>query len=126
MGRELPPQHRSEAHGASGPLDTEPYPVAPISNMAIDSFVPKGILPDLDMFSTGDIPHDCGHTVRATYQRLRASPVNSLLSAGENPTLETEILVDKVSFSKNASTSEIKVTRIEVIDSDGKKHKFTI
>ncbi|CUS12308.1 unnamed protein product [Tuber aestivum] len=118
-------KHDPKAHGASGPLDTEPYPLAPISNMMMDSFVSKGIPLDPDMFSTGDNPHGCGHVVRTTYQGLRVTAANYLLGAGENLTLKTETSVDRVVFDKNTDGDEIKATGVEVIDSDGKMHTLT-
>jgi len=41
-------------------------------------------------------------------------------------TLKTGTLVDRVTFSKNAGSDEIRATGVEVIDSPGKKHTFTI
>lgn len=111
--------------GASGPLGTEPYPVAPISNMMIGSFVSKGILLDPDVFSTGDNPYGGGHAVRTTYQGLRASVANYLLGVGENLALKIETLVDRIVFGKSFGTDEAKATGVEVIDSDGRKHTFT-
>ena len=93
--------------------------------MMIDSFVSKGILLDPEMFSAGDNPHGWGYVVRTTYQGLRASVANYLPGAGENLTLKTKALVDRIVFGKNFGTGEIKVMGVEVIDSDGKKHTFT-
>ncbi|RPA98709.1 alcohol oxidase [Choiromyces venosus 120613-1] len=118
-------KHNPEAHGTSGPLDTEPYPLAPISNMVLDSFVSKGLPLDPDMFSSGDNPHGCGHAVRTTYQGLRVSSANYLLGAGANLTLKTETAVDRVIFSQNVTDGEIRATGVEVIDRDGKKYTFT-
>ncbi|CAZ83648.1 unnamed protein product [Tuber melanosporum] len=117
-------KHSPKAHGTSGPLDTGPYPLAPISNMVMDSFVSKGILLDPDMFSTGDNPHGCGHIVRTTYQGLRVTAANYLLAAGDNLTLKTETLVDNVVFDRNIS-GEVQATGLKVIESDGKMHKLT-
>lgn len=50
---------------------------------------------------------------------------NHLLGAGENLTLKTRTLVDRIVFGKNSGTDEIKAMGVEVIDSDGKKHTFT-
>ncbi|KAG0127752.1 hypothetical protein HOY82DRAFT_586762 [Tuber indicum] len=117
-------KHSPEVHGTSGPLDTEPYPLAPISNMVMDSFVSKGILLDPDMFSTGDNPHGCGHIVRTTYQGLRVTAANYLLGTGDNLTLKTETLVDSVVFDRNIG-GEVQATGVKVIESDGKMHKLT-
>ncbi len=53
-----------KAHGYDGPLHTEPYDLAPISQLMLQSMESAGLPLVHDMFSTGDVSHGCGHAPR--------------------------------------------------------------
>ena len=89
-------------HGYSGPLHTEPHDLAPISQLLINSFVSEGMPLNHDMFSTGDVPHGCGHVPRTVYEGIRTTGADFVTNKNNrgNITIITDATVDKVVFSK--------------------------
>ncbi|KAJ5167370.1 Glucose-methanol-choline oxidoreductase [Penicillium canariense] len=96
-------QADKESHGYSGPLHTEPHDLAPISNLLLDSFVSQGIPLNHDMFSTGDIPHGCGHAPRTVYEGVRTTGADFITNKNHrgNITIKTNTTVDKVVFTNH-------------------------
>ncbi|KAL4905460.1 hypothetical protein BDW74DRAFT_185023 [Aspergillus multicolor] len=86
------------AHGYSGPLHTEPHDLAPIADRLIDSFVDQGLPLHHDMFSTGDVPHGCGHVPRTVYKGIRTTSADFITKEYDrsNITIQTDATVDRV------------------------------
>ncbi|EEQ30407.1 hypothetical protein McanMca71_002300 [Microsporum canis] len=86
------------AHGTSGPIHTEPHDLTPISKRIMDSFISKGMPYHGDIFSTGDVPHGCGHVVRTVYKGLRSMAADYLTKDNrkDNITILCNTSVDKV------------------------------
>ncbi|KAH1295371.1 hypothetical protein KXV89_006930, partial [Aspergillus fumigatus] len=86
------------SHGYSGPLHTEPHDLAPIANLLMDSFVSQGLPLHHDMFSTGDIPHGCGHVPRTVYKGIRTTAADYITKEyhRNNVTIQTDTTVDRV------------------------------
>ncbi|RHZ60765.1 hypothetical protein CDV55_103182 [Aspergillus turcosus] len=87
-----------KSHGYSGPLHTEPHDLAPISNLLMESFVSQGLPLHHDMFSTGDIPHGCGHAPRTVYKGIRTTAADYITKEfhRNNVTIQTDTAVDRV------------------------------
>ncbi|CBF80774.1 protein gmcA [Aspergillus nidulans FGSC A4] len=86
------------AHGYSGPLHTEPHDLAPIADRLIDSFVDQGLPLHHDMFSTGDVPHGCGHVPRTVYKGVRTTSADFITKEYDrtNITIQTDATVDRI------------------------------
>ena len=95
----------SNSHGYSGPLHTEPHDLAPISNLMMDSFVSYGLPLNHDMFSTGDIPHGCGHVIRTVHQGIRTTAADFLTKRTHcgKVTIKTDTTVDRIIFTKQGA-----------------------
>lgn len=76
--------------------------MAPISELLIDSFVSKGLPLNHDMFSTGDVPHGCGHVPRTVNEGIRTTGADFVTNKNHrgNVTIKTDTTVDKIIFSK--------------------------
>ncbi|KAL4804743.1 hypothetical protein BDV18DRAFT_27237 [Aspergillus unguis] len=92
------------AHGYSGPLHTEPHDLAPIADRLIDSFVDQGLPLHHDMFSTGDVPHGCGHVPRTVYKGIRTTSADFITKEYDrsNITIQTDATVDRVILEPTA------------------------
>lgn len=55
------------------------------------------------MFSTGDVPHGCGHATRTVYEGIRTTSADFMTNKNHrgNITIKTDTTVDKVIFSKD-------------------------
>ncbi|KAM6535014.1 hypothetical protein FALCPG4_004624 [Fusarium falciforme] len=109
-----------DSHGHDGHLHTEPHDLAPISNLIRDSMVSKGLPLDHDMFSHGNNPHGCGHSVRTVYSGLRTTGADFITKAKpkENLHLMVETHVDKVIIEKDGN-GDLKATGVRVVQADG-------
>ncbi|CAF0944459.1 unnamed protein product [Rotaria sp. Silwood1] len=95
--------HQSDltVHGTSGPLHTEPYPHAPISEKVIESFIDSGFEYKPDMFVRGDY-EGVGHAVRTAYKGIRSTSADFILHYEKtNLTVRTGIYVDRIILEKN-------------------------
>ncbi|KAH8432005.1 GMC family oxidoreductase [Aspergillus melleus] len=93
-----------KSHGTSGPLHTEPHDLAPIGNLLLDSFVSQGLPLRHDMFSTGDVPHGCGHVPRTVHKGIRSTSADYITKDYHraNVTILTDTTVDRVTLQKGA------------------------
>ncbi|KAL4924957.1 GMC family oxidoreductase [Aspergillus undulatus] len=93
-----------DSHGYSGPLHTEPHDLAPIADRLIDSFVDQGLPLHHDMFSTGDVPHGCGHVPRTVYKGIRTTSADFITKEYDrsNITIQTDATVDRVLLEQTA------------------------
>ncbi|KKK16266.1 putative GMC oxidoreductase [Aspergillus rambellii] len=87
-----------KSHGYSGHLHMEPHDLAPIANRLMDSFVDHGLPLHHDMFTTGDVPHGCGHVPRTVYKGYRTTAADFITKENERPniTLQTDTTVDRI------------------------------
>ncbi|CAF1473052.1 unnamed protein product [Rotaria sp. Silwood1] len=95
--------HQSDltVHGTSGPLHTEPYPHAPISEKVIESFIDSGFEYKPDMFVQGDY-EGVGHAVRTAYKGIRSTSADFILHYEKtNLTVRTGIYVDRIILEQN-------------------------
>lgn len=55
-----------------------------------------------DMFSTGDVPHGCGHAPRTVYNGIRTTGADFVTNKNSrgNITIQTDTTVDKVNFTQ--------------------------
>ncbi|KAL7274742.1 hypothetical protein RUND412_002350 [Rhizina undulata] len=113
-------KHSPANHGTKGLLHTEPHDLAPISQRLLESMDDQGLPLDPDMFSAGNNPHGCGHSVRTHWQGLRTTAADFVTSAGSNLALKTETTVDKVVVEKKAN-GELRAIAVDIIDKDGKQ-----
>ncbi|KAJ5126675.1 Glucose-methanol-choline oxidoreductase [Penicillium atrosanguineum] len=113
-----------ESHGYSGPLHTEPHDLAPISQLLIDSFISQGLPLHHDMFSTGDVPHGCGHVPRTVYKGTRTTGADFVTNKNQrgNITIMTDTTVDKIVFSKDGA--QIRATGVATKTSNGTLKTF--
>ncbi|CEO59092.1 Putative Glucose-methanol-choline oxidoreductase [Penicillium brasilianum] len=113
------PWHKAdkESHGYSGPLHTEPHDLAPISNLLLESFVSEGMPLNHDMFSTGDVPHGCGHVPRTVYNGIRTTGADFVTNKNSrgNITIQTDTTVDRVIF-----TEQLRASGVATKAADGK------
>ncbi|KAJ3526384.1 hypothetical protein NM208_g11213 [Fusarium decemcellulare] len=109
-----------ETHGYGGHLHTEPHDLAPISNLIRDSMVSKGLPLDHDMFSHGNNPHGCGHSVRTVYSGLRTTSADFVTkrNSKDNLHLLVETHVDKVIIDKDEN-GDLKATGVRAVKADG-------
>ncbi|KAI6380609.1 hypothetical protein MCOR25_001546 [Pyricularia grisea] len=107
-------------HGTDGPLDVEPYDLAPISKLLFESFVDKGLPLDDDLFTHGDTPHGCGHMLRSAHNGIRSTAAKFITNkarARGDVKIMTESLVDKVFIER--VDGELKATGVRVVKADG-------
>ncbi|OOQ87789.1 putative GMC oxidoreductase [Penicillium brasilianum] len=111
------PWHKAdkESHGYSGPLHTEPHDLAPISNLLLDSFVSEGMPLNHDMFSTGDVPHGCGHVPRTVYNGIRTTGADFVTNKNSrgNITIQTDTTVDRVIFTEKLRASGVATKTVD-------------
>lgn len=71
------------------------------------------------MFSTGDVPHGCGHAPRTVYKGIRTTGADFVTTINErgNITIETDTTVDKIVFSTDRGQS--RATGVATRTSDG-------
>lgn len=112
------------AHGYSGPLHTEPHDLAPIADRIIDSFVDQGLPLHHDMFSTGDVPHGCGHVPRTVYKGVRTTSADFITKEYDrsNITIKTDVTVDHVVLEPTADGQ--RATGVVTRSSDGTNKTF--
>lgn len=94
-----------KSHGFNGPLHTEPHDLAPIANLIMDSFVSQGLPLHHDMFSTGDVPHGCGHVPRSVYKGIRTTSADFITNEYHraNVTIQTDTTVDRVLLEETSN-----------------------
>ncbi|KAK2763738.1 hypothetical protein FQN54_009354 [Arachnomyces sp. PD_36] len=94
---------RPEDHGSSGPLNTDPRELAPISKLLMKSFESQGFPYDADMFSHGRNPHGYGHITRTHFQGCRSMSTAYLsdqTSLHGSLRVVTNATVDRVVFDQ--------------------------
>ncbi|KAJ5161938.1 hypothetical protein N7492_007330 [Penicillium capsulatum] len=106
-------------HGDSGPLHTEPHDLAPISQLLLDSFVSQGLPLNHDMFSTGDVPHGCGHVPRTVHEGIRTTGADFVTNKNQcgNIAIKTDTTVDRVLFSSHGD--QLRASGVVTKSSDG-------
>ncbi|CAF2712094.1 unnamed protein product [Rotaria sp. Silwood2] len=88
-------------HGTSGPLHTEPYPLAPISEKVLESFIDSGFEYKPDMFAQGDY-EGVGHVVRTVYKGIRSTSADFVHHYDtKNLTVQTGVYVDRIILEEN-------------------------
>ncbi|KAJ5682835.1 Glucose-methanol-choline oxidoreductase [Penicillium macrosclerotiorum] len=117
-------QADKESHGYSGPLHTEPHDLAPISQLLIDSFVSEGLPLHHDMFSTGDVPHGCGHVPRTVYEGIRTTGADFVTKKNHrrNIFIKTDTTVDKIVFT--GQDDQIRASGVATKSADGKLETY--
>ncbi|MCJ1445106.1 MAG: hypothetical protein MMC23_005611 [Stictis urceolatum] len=110
-------------HGFAGHLHTEPMPLAPISNLLLDSMQDKGLKLQHDMFTTGDNSHGCGHAVRTVYRGTRTTAADFLVNPPSNLIVSTNMTVDRVVLS--TKDGEQTATGVIALDEGGSVVEFT-
>ncbi|KAJ5725200.1 uncharacterized protein N7483_006557 [Penicillium malachiteum] len=95
----------ASSHGYSGPLHTEPHDLAPISQLLLESLESQGMPLNHDMFSTGDVPHGCGHVPRTVHEGIRTTGADFVTNKNHrgNVTIITDTTVDKILFTKQGN-----------------------
>jgi choline dehydrogenase-like flavoprotein len=113
-----------KAHGYNGPLHTEPHDLAPIADLLMDSMVSAGLPLHHDMFSTGDIPHGCGHVPRTVHKGIRTTGADFITNGyhRENITIQTDTTVDRVILEQGADG--LRATSVATVLKDGTKRTF--
>ncbi|KAA8647797.1 hypothetical protein EYZ11_004726 [Aspergillus tanneri] len=113
-----------KSHGYSGPLHTEPHDLAPISKLIMDSFVSQGLPLHHDMFSTGDIPHGCGHAPRTVYKGIRSTAADFITKEYHraNVSIQTNMTIDRVILEKGPENT--RATGVVGILADGSSKSF--
>ncbi|KAJ6160443.1 GMC oxidoreductase [Penicillium chermesinum] len=113
-----------EAHGYDGPLHIEPHDLAPIAEKLLDSFESKGLPLNHDMFSTGDVPHGCGHAPRTVYKGIRTTGADFVSAKNErrNITIATHFTVDRVVLTQKGDT--LRATGVVTKAADGSSKTF--
>ncbi|KAJ5614685.1 hypothetical protein N7528_008339 [Penicillium herquei] len=98
-------QADASSHGYSGPLHTEPHDLAPISQLLLESLESQGMPLNHDMFSTGDVPHGCGHVPRTVHEGIRTTSADFVTNKNHrgNVTIITDTTVDKILFTKQGN-----------------------
>ncbi|KAI9370410.1 hypothetical protein BJX61DRAFT_96484 [Aspergillus egyptiacus] len=98
-------QEDKSAHGYSGPLHIEPHDLAPIADRLLDSFVDKGLPLHHDMFSTGDVPHGCGHAPRTVHKGIRTTAADFITKEYDrsNVTIVNDATVDRIVLKATAT-----------------------
>ncbi|KAF4201649.1 hypothetical protein CNMCM8927_001292 [Aspergillus lentulus] len=112
------------SHGYSGPLHTEPHDLAPIASLLLDSFVSQGLPLHHDMFSTGEVPHGCGHVPRTVHKGIRSTSADFITKEyhRENITILTDTTVDRVILKQRADG--LWATGAVGVSSDGMSQSF--
>ena len=84
--------------------------------MIAESMVSKGLPMDHDMFSTGENPHGCGHSVRTVHQGLRTTSADFITKQKprDNLHLMVETHVEKVVIEKDAN-GDLKATGVRAV-----------
>lgn len=64
----------------------------------MDSFVSEGLPLHHDMFSTGDVPHGCGHVPRTVHKGIRTTAADFITNEyhRSNVTIQTDTTVDRI------------------------------
>jgi choline dehydrogenase-like flavoprotein len=72
-----------------------------------------------DMFSTGDVPHGCGHVPRTVYKGIRTTGADFVTNRNKrgNITVQTDTTVDKVVFAKQGE--QLRASGVATKTSDG-------
>ncbi|EHA50613.1 glucose dehydrogenase short protein [Pyricularia oryzae 70-15] len=107
-------------HGTDGLLDVEPYDLAPISDLLLESFVDKGLPLDHDLFTHGRNPHGCGHAPRSVHNGVRSTAARFVADkarARSGVDIMTETLVDKVVVERVGG--ELRATGVRLVKADG-------
>ncbi|CAF3785050.1 unnamed protein product [Rotaria sp. Silwood1] len=95
-------------HGTSGPLHTEPYPLAPISEKVLESFIDSGFEYKPDMFVQGAY-EGVGHVVRTVHNGIRSTSADFVQHYDKpNLTVRTDVYVDRIILEKNDKSTEDK------------------
>ena len=109
-----------EEHGYSGHLGTEPFDLAPISELVMASMQSKGLPLDPDMFTHGRNPHGCGHAVRTVHQGIRTTGADFITNKNKTSNVEvvTGAHVDKVIIDKD-DAGNLVATGVRAVLDDG-------
>ena len=110
-----------KAHGHDGPLHTEPYDLAPISQKLLESFESQGFPLHDDMFTTGEVPHGCGHVVRTHHQGMRSTGADFVTRGyhRDNIDILTNTTVDKIGLERE--NGALRATSVDLLDEQGIK-----
>jgi choline dehydrogenase-like flavoprotein len=113
------------AHGHDGPLHTEPHDLAPISQKLLESFESQGFPLHHDMFTTGEVPHGCGHVVRTHHHGLRTTGADFVTKDyhHDNTEILTDTTVDKIVLRDD--NGSLRATGVDLIDKSGRKRTVT-
>jgi choline dehydrogenase-like flavoprotein len=106
-------------------LHTEPHDLAPISERLLESFESQGFPLHHDMFTTGEIPHGCGHVVRTHHQGLRITGADFVTKGyhRDNIDIVTNTTVDKIILEK--VDRSLRATGVDLIDESGTRRTVT-
>ncbi|CAF4558074.1 unnamed protein product, partial [Rotaria sp. Silwood2] len=95
-------------HGTSGPLHTEPYLLAPISEKVLESFIDSGFEYKPDMFAQGAY-EGVGHAVRTVCKGIRSTSADFVQHYEKpNLTVRAGVYVDRIILEKNDKSTEDK------------------
>jgi choline dehydrogenase-like flavoprotein len=73
------------------------------------------------MFTTGEVPHGCGHVVRTHHQGLRTTSADFLTKGYHHDNIEilTDTTVDKIVLGSD--NGSLRATAVDLIDKGGRK-----
>ncbi|PQE33176.1 GMC oxidoreductase protein [Rutstroemia sp. NJR-2017a WRK4] len=110
------------AHGYDGPLVTSPHDPAPISSLVLESYQSVGLPFILDMFSTGESAHGCGHVVRTSYQGTRTLAADYITDSAKKAgiSIKTKTYIDRISLELD-STGAMRASGVFLQDTTGQK-----
>ncbi|KAI6785884.1 GMC oxidoreductase [Emericellopsis cladophorae] len=108
-----------DSHGYDGHLGVEPFDLAPISDLLIESMVSKGLPLDHDMFSHGNNPHGCGHAPRTHTDGIRTTGADFVTkkNARNNIEIITDAHVDKAIIEDD--NGSLRATGVRAVLADG-------
>lgn len=84
--------------------------------------IDQGLPYHADMFSTGETSQGCGDVPRTIHQGIRSTAADFITKGHKraNITIKTDVIVDKVLLSKDA-TNELIATGVATISKSGKR-----
>ncbi|MCJ1466557.1 hypothetical protein MMC07_005177 [Pseudocyphellaria aurata] len=108
-------------HGTTGPINTEPHDLAPISELLMKSYESRGMPYDPDMFTTGESPQGCGHVPRTVWQGNRTTSADYITKSRrrDNITIKTNTLVDKIILELLESSPAFQAVGVKTVSADG-------
>lgn len=112
-----------KAHGDTGPLNTEPHDLAPISQRLMESFQSQGLPLDEDMFSIGRTPHGCGHAPRTVHEGIRTTGADFVTKGyhRDNIKIVVETTVDKIILGPSDGGTGLRATGVELVSKNDER-----